>query len=72
MRQPPKTQPIETAPRDGSYVHLLYGATQQPEIARWTEQGWQSKDGRLLHEVDVWTHRYIQRTCVTCDQPGSA
>ena len=47
-------QPIETAPRDGSWV-LVHERQEVPMVARWYLGGWQNEDGYEPAECDI-TH----------------
>jgi hypothetical protein len=51
-----RKQPIETAPRDGSWITVLPGRDQEPAEAHWnrTFQGWCDHEMRVLHMVSHW------------------
>jgi hypothetical protein len=52
----PKTQPIGTAPRDGSWIVVYAGAEQKPIEAHWsrTLQGWVSREWVVQYRVTEW------------------
>ena len=49
-------QPIDTPPRDGSWIIVLAGPKQEPVEAYWsgTFQGWTSRELVVQHLVTHW------------------
>ena len=49
-------QPIDTPPRDGSWIIVLAGPKQEPVEAYWssTFQGWTSREWVVQHLVTHW------------------
>jgi hypothetical protein len=51
-----RKQPIDAAPRDGSWIIVLAGPKQEPVEAHWssTFQGWTSREWVVQHLVTHW------------------
>ena len=51
-----RKQPIDTAPRDGSWIIVLAGPKRGPVEAHWsrTFQGWASRELVVQHLVTHW------------------